>query len=789
MAAFGDAVGLVARSEVRSRWRALLGLALLIALVGTVALSAFAGARRTASALDRFVDATQARDARVVVPVGYPVADLDAALEAEEWVTASSPVDRLVFGSGPGTAITVASSPDPGFTSTVDRPLVLEGRLPLPGSTTEIAIDERTVEDEGLGVGDPLEVQTFDPDNFACAIEQTCVLELPDGPPETLVVTGVFRDVDGLLSRDFSPEALAPTSFYDEYGDRTGSIGQEVLVRTANGASDLDRLQDVVDDVGEGALVLPAESDYRAFPEDAVDVVGRGLLVFALVTTVAGGVIVAQAVSRHQVAARERSLRLRDLGLSRKQRALALGLPVAAAGAVGAVVAALAAAPTSAWFPFGGAERVEPDPGFGVDLLTLGLGAVVVAVSTAAWAGWSAWRQAEPRLLRHRPRPSAVAQALARVGADPAVIGGARLAFERREDRGSTMMRSALAATTISIVGMLAAGVVLMSLDDLVATPGRWGWNWDATATPLDPSTADATAVALVGEDGVAGAAVYRLGQIEVNGAFVAAHTLASAEGVDLTLLDGARPSTGDEIALGLLTQQELGVQVGDTVTVTDSSETDHDLEVVGTGVFATFQDRDPGKGAALTPEAWDALATSEGTTELVVRYDEGADIEALESRLGDDYALGFRHATLPVRLDNLDQTRGIGPALMAFFAALGFLGLLHALVTAVRERRAMLAMLRLLGSKRAHVRRSVIWQSLFVTGTSLLIGVPVGLAIGRWTWFQVIEGLGVIDQPQVDLARLALLIPAALGLALIGAVVPAWLAARQRIASALQPA
>lgn len=789
MAPFGDAVGLVARSEVRSRWRALLGLAALVALVGAVALSAFAGARRTASALDRFVDTTQARDARVVVPAEYPVEDLDAALEDEDWVTASSSVDRLVFGSGPGTALTVATSPDPGFTSTVDRPVVLEGRLPLPGSTTEIAIDERTVEEEGLGVGDPLEVQTFDPDNFACAIEQTCVLELPDGPPETLVVTGVFRDVDGLLSHDFSPEALAPTSFYDEYADRTGSIGEEVLVRTTDGADDLDRLAAVVDDIGEGALVLPAETDYLAFPQDAVDVVGRGLLVFALVTTAAGGVILAQAVSRHQVAARDRSLRLRDLGLSRPQRALALGLPVAAFGALGALAAAAVAAPTSSWFPFGGAERLEPDPGFGLDPITLGAGALTLAVVVAAWAGWSVWRQAEPRLLRHRPRPSTAAQALARVGADPALIGGARLAFERREGRGSTMMRSALAATTISIVGVLATGVVLMSLDDLVATPGRWGWNWDATATPLDPSTADATAKALVDEDGIAGAAVYRLGQIEVNGELVAAHTLASAEGVDLTLLDGAHPAAEDEIALGLLTQQDLGVAVGDPVTVTDGDGEDHDLEVVGTGVFATFQDRDPGKGAALTPDAWEALSTSEGTTELVVRYDPGVEVDALEARLGDDYALGFRHASLPVRLDNLDRTRDIGPALMAFFAALGFLGLLHALITAVRERRAMLAMLRLLGSKQAHVRRSVVWQSLFVTGTSLLVGIPGGLALGRWAWFQVIEGLGVVDPPQVDVARLALVVPVALGLALVGAVVPAWLAARQRIAAALRPA
>ena len=692
MAPFGDAVGLVARSEVRSRWRALLGLGLLVALVGTVALSACAGARRTASALDRFVDTTQARDARVVLPAGYPAEDLDAALEDEDWVTASSPMTRLIFGTGPGTAITVAASPDPGFTSTVDRPLVVEGRLALPGSTTEIAVDERTVEEEGLGVGDPVEVQTFEPDNFACAIEQSCILELPVGPPETLVVTGIFRDVDGLLSRDFSPEALAPTSFYDEYGDRTGTFGAEVLVRTENGAEDLDRLEAAVDAVGEGGLVLPAETDYRAFPQDAVDVVGNGLLVFALVTTAAGGVIVAQAVSRHQVAARERSLRLRELGLTRAGRALALGLPVAAFGGLGALVAAVAAAPTSSWFPFGGAERVEPDPGFGLDAVTLGLGALVITGGVALWAGWAAWRQAEPRARRHRPRPSALAHALARIGADPALIGGARLAFERREGRGSTMMRSALAATTISIVGVLATGIVLMSLDDLVATPGRWGWNWDATATPLDPSTADATAATLVDEDGVDGAAVYRLGLIEVDG-------------------------------------------------------------------------------------------------EFVVRFDPDADVEALEARLSADYAIGFRPATLPVRLDNLAQTRGIGPALMAFFAALGFLGLLHALVTAVRERRAMLAMLRLLGSKRAHVRRSVVWQSLFVTATSLLIGLPIGLALGRWAWFQVIEGLGVVDPPPVDAARLALLIPAALGLALIGAVGPAWLATRQRIATALQPA
>jgi hypothetical protein len=169
MASVGDAVRLVARSELRTRWRALAGLTVLVALVGAVALGALAGARRTNSALDRFVDETQARDARIVLPPDSSAADLDAALDQEPWVTDSVEVTRLMFASGPGTALTVAASPEPGFTDSTDRPLAIEGRVPDPGSTDEIAIDEQTVADEELGVGDEIELQVFDPENFACA--------------------------------------------------------------------------------------------------------------------------------------------------------------------------------------------------------------------------------------------------------------------------------------------------------------------------------------------------------------------------------------------------------------------------------------------------------------------------------------------------------------------------------------------------------------------------------------------------------------------------------------------
>ena len=42
------------------------------------------------------------------------------------------------------------ASPDADFGTTVDRPFVVEGRLPLPGTTNEIAINEQAAR-EGLG--------------------------------------------------------------------------------------------------------------------------------------------------------------------------------------------------------------------------------------------------------------------------------------------------------------------------------------------------------------------------------------------------------------------------------------------------------------------------------------------------------------------------------------------------------------------------------------------------------------------------------------------------------------
>jgi hypothetical protein len=62
-----------------------------------------------------------------------------------------------------------------------------------------------------------------------------------------------------------------------------------------------------------------------------------------------------------------------------------------------------------------------------------------------------------------------------------------------------------------------------------------------------------------------------------------------------------------------------------------------------------------------------------------------------------------------------------------------------------------------------------------------LVLGVPLGIVVGRWTWLAAVDGIGMVDTPTIPLFLLGG-IPA---VSIIGAViistVPGALAARRR--------
>jgi ABC-type lipoprotein release transport system permease subunit len=106
-----------------------------------------------------------------------------------------------------------------------------------------------------------------------------------------------------------------------------------------------------------------------------------------------------------------------------------------------------------------------------------------------------------------------------------------------------------------------------------------------------------------------------------------------------------------------------------------------------------------------------------------------------------------------------------------------------HALVASVRRRRRDFAILKTLGFARRQVSATVVWQASTMLLIALAVGLPLGVAAGRWAWTVVAEQLGTVAEPVTPLGLVLLTIPAGLLLANLVAALPA------RVASRLKPA
>lgn len=126
----------LAWSEIRRRWPALLALALLAGLGGATVASTAALARRTDTVYDRLEASTGPADVQVMVNGGDAMASEIAALPAVRaaW---NAQVGVAAVGDDKTYLAVVGADerPPPGLL----QPRAVEGRLPEPTSTDEIA--------------------------------------------------------------------------------------------------------------------------------------------------------------------------------------------------------------------------------------------------------------------------------------------------------------------------------------------------------------------------------------------------------------------------------------------------------------------------------------------------------------------------------------------------------------------------------------------------------------------------------------------------------------------------
>ena len=91
------------------------------------------------------------------------------------------------------------------------------------------------------------------------------------------------------------------------------------------------------------------------------------------------------------------------------------------------------------------------------------------------------------------------------------------------------------------------------------------------------------------------------------------------------------------------------------------------------------------------------------------------------------------------------------------------------------------------MGFRPLQVAGCVSWQAVTVSVVALLLGIPLGIAVGRWSWRRVADSTPLLTSPPVAATVALLAVPAALMLAKLMSTLPARRAARLRPAEVLR--
>jgi hypothetical protein len=347
-------------------------------------------------------------------------------------------------------------------------------------------------------------------------------------------------------------------------------------------------------------------------------------------------------------------------------------------------------------------------------------------------------------------------------------------------------VRAAILGTVLASVVLLATITFGSSLGTLVSHPALYGWNWTYALSSGNVYIPRA-APALDRDRDVAAWTGIWFGTAQIDRQTVPVIGAEPDAPVGPPVLSGHELAGAGQIVLGAATLAQLHKRVGDTVTVTDGAAHPFRLRVAGTatlpslGVASTLH-TEMGTGAVLPYQLIPGAIGGEPNG-ILVTLRPGANPEAARAvlqRLVPAADGGVVSGVLrPAEIVNY-RSMGTAPALLAAALAIGALSSLWlTLMAAVRRRRKELALLKTLGFTRRQVAATVAWLSTAAVAVGAAIGVPLGIALGRFLWDLFARQISVVPEPTVPSVTVALVIAGALVTANLVAALPGWAAAR----------
>lgn len=766
-------------------------------------MAAAAGARRTASAYPRFLEAQRAVDIAIIDRNPITAATKLDAVEKRPEVAEFQRFDLFLgaIRTDRGLAVPILDSPpaataDGRLGSVLHKPKALRGRRPSPERADEVSVGFLTADRFGLDIGSELVLRlalpTWDQlSEFQEVVEGSRdAWDFAAGPTIRLRVVGIEAMPGGFppLAPGQGPPLFLTPAFHQSYAEGTLTVAGTAIILKDESA--LSGFRDAAERIiGPGGATFLTKPEHASKIQRATHLQVVGLWLMAGLTGFAALVILSQAFARQVFAESADYPTLAAIGMTRRQL-WALGVARAALtcgpAALCAVAVAVLLSPAT---PIGLARIAEPDPGFRVDVPVLAIGvsvlivALLLTTSLPAWWATKTSRASSSVSARAPLRPvTALGSMLMLVRPPAVVLAGIRMALQPRgRGRDAVPVRSTIICASVGVAALAAAVFFGTSLQHLVRTPELYGQRWDTRigSRAMDDISEDVVPL-LKGNPAISELSEGTITEANIGGHVVGVLAVDSLQGQPFAVaVEGRAPQSADEILLGTRTFREVKARIGDRMEVRmgDSSRS---MTVVGRGVHPDVSDSGRfGEGVAMTYQGLKSLNPGAARNVFLVRFSPEVDFDQTYRELQGTFSrIGISRGGPPTELAGFGRTEDLPFLLAVMVAIVGAVTMVHTLLMAVHRRRRDLAVLKTMGFVRRQVAWAVVWQSTVLAVIILLVGLPLGLIGGGRAWSVFASQLGVRPEAAFPVAPMFLIVPTTLLLANLVAAVPARMAA-----------
>jgi putative ABC transport system permease protein len=826
----------LASYRVRTTWRKRLGgmltLFLLVGLMGGLAIASIAAARRTASSFTTYwastnpsalVGPTAVLNPTIGLDHGYSAATVTKIrhLPHVQQVQSQSGIDFLPLNRNgaplnapnfyPTSAGNGYGSVD-GLYFDQDKVTVVQGIRADPRRADELMLSASGASALGVHVGSELPIgiytnaQTTLPGFGTASVKPVRIMDER--------VVGIFVFPPSVIE-DTVDAGSQPNNLF------TPALTRQLLDCCVNYTETGVRVRgDPAAVASEISKVLPGFPPFVATPVETVAKAQRAITpeavalgAFGAIVAVAAFLIAAQVIGRQLRRGAEEREVIRALGGGTTATATDGQPEILGATVAGALLAVLVAVLLSPLAPLGPVHAVYPYPGISFDWTVIVASVFVLVVGLGTISLLLGWLGA-PHREKRRTHPSTGRVSLAArlttgLGLPAPAVTGARFALESGGQRDPVPVGSAIVGAALAVVAVVATVTFGASLSSLVSHPALYGWNWDYMLVsggdiPQGPVTS------LLNHDHYVSewSGIYTA-DLSIDGQTIPVLGENPGTPVAPPLLSGHGLESNDQVVLGALTLTQLHKAVGDTVEVTSSSAPARRLHIVGTAAMPVLGSSggphlEMATGAIVSSQLLPAIARNpfdnpiEGPNGVLIRlksgYGQAAERDSLEkiSRATSNaanfgVALEGAPAFRPAEIVNYRSLGGTPVFLGTGLAAGAIAALTLTLVASVRRRRRDLAVLKTLGFTKAQLAATIAWQSSIVALIGTVVGVPLGIALGRWLWDIFALEIHAVPYPTVPVVLITVITLGTIVLANLVATVPGRYAARTSTALLLR--